>query len=52
MLAARIHGMMEGNDFPLPSPDPSPTIITKHEKAVECIRKRWQQLKSPRSQAA
>lgn len=52
ILAARIRGMMEGNDFPLPSPDPSPTIISKHEKAVESIRKRWQKLKSPRGQAA
>ena len=47
VLAARLRGMMEGDDFPHPSTDPKPAARAQHEAAVERIRRRWQDLKSP-----
>lgn len=47
VLAVRLRGMMEGDDFPHPSTDPKPAARAQHEVAVERIRRRWQDLKSP-----
>lgn len=45
-LAKRIRAMMEGADFPPPSPDPTPDKLARHKQAVERIRARWHHLKS------
>lgn len=49
VLAARLRGMMEGDDFPHPSTDPKPAARAQHEAAVERIRRRWQDLNIPRN---
>lgn len=45
-LSSRVRAMMEGSDFPPPTPDPTPGTLARHEKAVMRIRVRWHYLKS------
>lgn len=45
-LADSIRAMMEGDDFPYPSPEPTETAIARHNKAAERIRERWKQIRS------
>lgn len=48
-LASHVRTMMEGADFPPPTPDPTPGTLARHEQAVKRIRARWHYLKSPHS---
>lgn len=47
VLAARIRAMMNGDDFAPPTPDATPATVERHAAAVERLRERWQDLKSP-----
>ncbi len=52
VLAARIRAMMDGDDFAPPTPDATPATVERHAAAVERLRERWQDLKSPRKRPA
>ena len=45
-LADRVRGMMEGDDFPSPAPDPTDASMARHMEAVERVRERWRQIRS------
>lgn len=47
VLAARLRAMMEGDIFPHPSSESKPAARAQHEAAVERLRRRWRDLKSP-----
>ena len=48
VLAARVRRMMDGDDFANPNPDANAAAQERHAEAVERVRQRWQDLKSPR----
>ena len=48
VLAARVRGMMDGDTFTNPTPDANAAAQERHADAVERLRQRWQDLKSPR----